>query len=218
MTGGHVHGGSASPPPAERASSSRLLVTLGGAGAVAGALIVLVFAATSPAIEAHRAERLDNAIREVLREPDRYDTMYVTGARMSGDANPDAERVYLGRDISGRPTGFAIVSGAPGFADMIEVIFGYDPTTKTLLGMKVLESKETPGLGDRIEKDTVWVAQFVGVESPLEPVRTGRGTGKPTEVDLITGATISSRTIVRIINEALERLGPALESRGGTPP
>jgi electron transport complex protein RnfG len=98
------------------------------------------------------------------------------------------------------------------------VIFGYDPTTKTLLGMKVLESKETPGLGDRIEKDTVWVAQFVGVESPLEPVRTGRGTGKPTEVDLITGATISSRTIVRIINEALERLGPALESRGGTPP
>jgi len=218
VTGGHMHGGGAPPPPGERASSGRLLVTLGGAGAVAGGLIVLVFAATSPAIEAHRAERLDNAIREVLRGPDRYDTLYVTGTQVSVDANPDAERVYLGRDASGRPTGFAIVSGAPGFADVIEVIFGYDPTTETLLGMKVLESKETPGLGDRIEKDTAWVGQFVGVVSPLEPVKAGRGTGKPTEVDLITGATISSRTVVRIINDALARLGPALDPNGGTPP
>jgi electron transport complex protein RnfG len=98
----------------------------------------------------------------------------------------------------------------PGFADVIRVIFGYDPATKRLLGMKVIESKETPGLGDKIEKDTAFVRQFASVVAPLVGVKAGAGKGDSTEVDLITGATISTRTVVRIINAALERLGPAL--------
>ena len=31
-----------------------------------------------------------------------------------------------------------------------------------VIGMKVLESKETPGLGDKIEKDSAFVAEFRG--------------------------------------------------------
>ena len=163
-------------------------------------------------VHGHRHPRIDAAIREVLRGPMRYDTLYVSGSTLTTEATVGAEPVYLGRDASGAPTGYAIVAAAPGFADVIGVIFGYDPATRTVLGMKVLESKETPGLGDRIEKDTAWVAQFVGALSPLEGVKSGRGTGKPAEIDLITGATISSRTVVRIINDALDRLGPALGS------
>jgi len=45
----------------------------------------------------------------------------------------------------------------------------------------------------------------------------GAGKGDPSEVDLITGATISSRTVVRIINNALARLGPALETGAEAP-
>lgn len=216
MTGGHVHGGGPPPTPGQ-VSPARLIATLGGVGALAGALILYVFAVTSPAIEAHRARRIDAAIREVLRGPERYDTLYVSGSTLTTEASAGAQPVYLGRDASGAATGYAIVAAAPGFADIIGVIFGYDPATETVLGMKVLESKETPGLGDRIEKDTVWVAQFVGAQSPLQGVRSGRGTGSPAEIDLITGATISSRTIVRIINDALGRLGPALSSGGAVP-
>ncbi len=217
MTGGHGHGGGPPPPP-RQVSPARLIATLGGIGALAGALILFVFAVTSPAIEAHRARRIDAAIREVLRGPERYDTLYVSGSTLTTAASVGAEPVYRGRDASGTSTGYAIVAAAPGFADVIEIIFGYDPATRTVLGMKVLESKETPGLGDRIEKDTVWVAQFVSAEVPLQGVKSGRGTGSPAEIDLITGATISSRTIVRIINDALDRLGPALGSgRAGEP-
>jgi uncharacterized protein with FMN-binding domain len=54
------------------------------------------------------------------------------------------------------------------------------------------------------------VAQFGGVATPLQGVKAGAGKGDSAEVDLITGATISSRTVVKIINTALERLGPAL--------
>lgn len=211
MTGPEVPGGGVPAAP-KRVSSGRLLATLGGAGALAGALILVVFAATAPAIESHRARRLDSAIREVLRGPARYDTLYVVNGALQSEPVAGVERVYLGRDEAGAPAGFAIEAAAPGFADVIGVIFGYDPATRNVIGMKVLESKETPGLGDRIEKDSLWVAQFGGVLAPIEGVKPGRGRGAPQELDLITGATISTKTIVKMINDALARLDPALRA------
>jgi hypothetical protein len=78
--------------------------------------------------------------------------------------------------------------------------------------MKVLENKETPGLGDKIVKDSAFVSEFVGAAAPLEGVKAGSGDGDPSEVDMITGATISSRAVIDIINARLELLGPRLES------
>jgi electron transport complex protein RnfG len=66
--------------------------------------------------------------------------------------------------------------------------------------MAVLESRETPGLGDRIYKDERFVAEFadLAVEPAVELVK-GHGEA-PHEVDAITGATISSRAVVGILN------------------
>ncbi len=57
-----------------------------------------------------------------------------------------------------------------------------------------------------------FVSQFDGAQVPLTGVKPREGTGDPHEVDMITGATISSRTVIKIINNALERMGPMLES------
>jgi len=209
-------------PQAPRVSAARLVVTLGGSGALAGALIVIAYILTLPAIEAHRAARLNAAITEVLRGPARYDTLYVVGGALRRDppagADPKTlEKIYLGHAADGSPVGYAVVAQEPGFADVVRVIFGYDPATKKLLGMKVIESKETPGLGDLIEKKKEFVSQFVGRTTPLKGVKAGAGKGDPSEVDLITGATISSRIVVRIINNALARYGPALEAGAEAP-
>jgi electron transport complex protein RnfG len=195
----------------------RMFGTLGVAGAIAGLLIVLVFGWAQPRIEAHQAEVLRSAVREVLRDPARYETLYVDGDRLAtappaGVPENAAERVYLGYDASDTPVGFAIVTVKAGFQDNIRLIFGFDPRAGALLGMKVLESKETPGLGDRIEKDSSFVAEFRGVATPLVGVKSGAGKGAADEVDMITGATISSRTIIDAINAALARLRPILEA------
>ena len=221
MNGCHVDG-AATVDAAHRVSPGRLVATLGGAGALAGALIVIAFFLTQPAIEAHRARRLNAAITEVLRGPARYDTLYVVGGALRRDPPPGKnpktlEKVYLGHAADGSPVGYAVVAQEPGFADVVRVIFGYDPATKKLLGMKVIESKETPGLGDLIEKKKEFVSQFTGRTAPLKGVKAGAGKGDPSEVDLITGATISSRTVVRIINNALARLGPALKNGAEAP-
>jgi len=57
--------------------AARFVVTLGGAGALAGVAIVAAFLWTEPRIEANRARALRAAIEEVLKQPDRYDTVYV---------------------------------------------------------------------------------------------------------------------------------------------
>jgi len=135
-------------------------------------------------------------VTEVLGGPDRYEEVTL----------PDGKVVYRGYDAAGDPVGYAIVSAIPGFQDTVRLIFGFDPKSGKLLGMKVLESKETPGLGDKIEKDEAFVGQFTGVETPI----VARRRGKSGNVDTITGATISSRAVIRIINEAIEKWGPQL--------
>jgi H+/Na+-translocating ferredoxin:NAD+ oxidoreductase subunit G len=204
----------AAPKPV---SSARLALTLGGAGALAGLLLVWVYQITQPAIQAHKAAVLRAAILEVLGDPDGYDTLYVQGGRLVAKppAGVDAaglERVWVGRHGDGSPAGFAVAAEGSGYQDVVRLIFGYDAGTHKLIGMKVLESKETPGLGDRIEKDPDFLDGFPGAEAPLEGVKAGEGRGDPHAVDTITGATISSRTVIRIINQALKRLGPALET------
>jgi electron transport complex protein RnfG len=211
---GSVHdapkGGTAPAGP----SAAKLIQTLGGLGAVAGLVIVVAYTATLPRIEANKARVLAAAIDEVLGAPARYDTLYVTGNALArtppAGADPAAlETVYLGYRADSSLIGFAVTGADPGFADVVRLIFGYDPRASRVLAMKVLEEKETPGLGDKIEKDTAFIAEFRDAIAPLKGVKRGAG-ADATEIDMITGVTISSRTVIRVINETLERLGPVL--------
>ena len=209
------------PPPPERpaTSSARLIATLATAGALAGLVIVLVFAWANPRIQEYRAKVLREAIQEVLNEPATVQTWYLVDGSLSETAAPGAdtitaEKVHMGLDAEGEPVGYAITGAEPGFQDVILVIFGYDPAADRVLAMKVLESKETPGLGDKIFKDTAFVAGFRGAAAPLAGVKKDAGSGADNEVDMITGATISSRTVIGIINHRIEALDPVLDESG----
>ncbi|HKJ93247.1 MAG TPA: FMN-binding protein [Longimicrobiales bacterium] len=195
----------------------RLWSTLAIAGALAGFAIVFVYQWANPKIVAHQAMVIHSAAQEVLKQPDHMQTLYVEGDHLSPQAPAgvdtlQADRVFLGYDGNDRPIGFAVLGEEPGFQDIIQLIFGYDPRTKQVLGMSVLDSKETPGLGDRITSDSAFIKGFAGALGPIKGVKEGSGTGDKHEVDMITGATISSTAVIRIINDRIEAVGPMLEA------
>ena len=54
---------------------------------------------------------------------------------------------------AGKLIGVAVEAMGQGYADTIHFLYGYDPINQRIIGFKVLESKETPGIGSRIETD-----------------------------------------------------------------
>lgn len=206
-------------PSQPKAQSWKLLLTLGGSGALAGLLIVLAFGWTRPRIEAYKAQMLRLAVEEVLHEPKRTDTLYLERAALTktpaatGD-RAAIERVYKGYAGDGSVLGYAITTSEPGFADQIGLLFGYDPARKRILGLKILSSKETPGLGDKIEKPA-FTGQFTNRIAPLLGVKGKAPSGDMNAVVMITGATISSRTVIREMNRAIERWQPLLDKYSG---
>ena len=52
---------------------------------------------------------------------------------------------------------------------------------------------------------------FASPATPLIPMKPGTGKGRPGEIDTITGATISSKKLIEIINHAIEEWKPFLD-------
>jgi electron transport complex protein RnfG len=205
--------------------SWRLVFTMTLAGFVSGLLIVGIYQVTLPRITANKAARLHRAVFEVVPGSSRLQPLVLAGDRLEPSPADGGAAIYAAYDSTGAFVGYAIPGEGAGFQDNIKLIYGYVPARKQIVGMRVLESRETPGLGDKIYKDPEFVNEFEGlaVEPPVALFK-GKGTGE-NEVDAITGATISSRAVVGIVNarnaEWLSKLPPPGQEpplrEGGSP-
>ena len=208
---------SGAPPIAVKdVRSWRLLTLMTVAGAIAGLLIVAAYQATLPRIERHRGQVERAAVQEVLKSPASFDTLYLHRGGLVrhlpvGTSAKGLEKVYLGHNAAGKRVGFALSATENGFQDPVTVMFGYDAAAHTLIAMKVIANKETPGLGSKIESDSAFINGFVNAAVPLEGVKKDRGKSKANDLVMITGATISSRAVIRIINDAIMRWQPVLD-------
>lgn len=190
---------------AQEAGPLRMMLTLGVAGLCSGLILVGVYIATAPRIERNRAEALEKAVFEVLPGSTSKRAFVRDGdavVAFEEEGVPKGDAVFAGFDEGGNLIGFAIPAEGSGFQDVIGLIYGFDPNSRAVIGMRVLRSLETPGLGDKIIKDQDFVSNFdaLAVDPQIEVTKKGRT--KPNEVDAISGATISSKAVVRIINES----------------
>lgn len=200
-------------PEEPEPSSLRLILTLGVAGFLSGVILVAVYLYTKPMIAQNKAEALREAIYTVLTGTTSFETFVLQGDEIvpEAEAKIDAKgeeplKAYMGLNEAGEVTGFAIPSEASGFQDIISLIFGYNPWQKTIIGMQVLDSKETPGLGDKIYKDKEFAQNFQSllVEPTIQPVKHGEKTAE-NQVVTITGATISSKAVIEILNQGIHQ-------------
>ena len=210
--------------PEPEPSSFRLIFTLGVAGFFSGLLLVITYIYTLPLIEANKTEALQKAIFKVLPGCKNYSSLELIDAQLQevvisdsqqkkGSQSTVSPKIFAGFDASGDLIGFAIPSSEPGFQDIIGAIYGYDATEEVIIGFEVLESKETPGLGDKIFKDKDFQTNFTSLSVEPEILAVKKGARKnPYEVETITGATISSKAIIRMLNNSMNEWKPVISN------
>ena len=198
-------------------SSFNMLKAMVGIGLICALLIALTYESTLPVITKNKAEAFEKAIFRVLPGITSKKAFYLDE---NGDFAPLAEGeiaeevIYAGYNDAKELVGFALEGSGQGYADILKILYGYDPISQAIIGFYVLESKETPGLGDKIEKDENFLANFKALDASVNvegtalrntivPVKNGQKK-HAWEVDGITGATISSRAIGNIIGNSTE--------------
>ena len=212
----HSHGAPAASTPDAGSSTARLLFTLAFFGALGGGILAYTYQKTLAPIRKFAGEKVEVAVKEVLGAPAKLDTLFLVGDKLSktlpqGVDVLDATKVFIGINDKGEEIGVAVEESAPGFSSDVHLMVGFNPATSALTGFKVLSQTETPGLGDKIEKDPSFMKRFVGkLANPL--TGTKNATTDPSTVQTITGATISSKAVIKVINKALGTWKPRLDA------
>ncbi len=202
-------------------SSNKMLKAMVGIGVACALLIVTSYQSTLPRIQRLREEALQKAIFKVVPNTSTAETFVFHGDGFSPQSSgQEGVKVYAAYDAQGGLSGVAIEASGQGYADVIRILYGYDPEREVIVGFHVLESKETPGLGDKIEKAEHFLANFKALDVRLSAestlinevvtVKQGQKT-QAWEVDGITGATISSRAIGDILNESAQIWMPRIQ-------
>ena len=190
-------------------SPFKLIFTLGLAGFLSGIAIIGIYETTLPTITAYKAKVLREAVFKVLPGVTQIKKFRYTEGNLQEAASKDRDddnTIYGGYNEQNVLIGYAITAEGPGFQDTIRILYGYNMEKRLVVGMEVLESRETPGLGDKIYKDADFQENFSALQVEPSVVLVKKGAKSASnEVDAITGATISSKAIVRIINKGNEK-------------
>lgn len=213
----------AAPLP-KQTSSAYMIFVMTAVATFCGLLIVSVYQVTSPAIARNQARIVEESVYEVLPLATRQVAFAVDVSNDSVVASSDGQsplpKIYAGYDDSGALVGIAVEASGRGYQDVISVLYSYSPDCSCINGFKVLEHKETPGLGDKIVTDEDFRANFEKLDATLDPatqtpahaiVTVKHGTkSEPWQIDAISGATISSKAIGKIMEASTNEMLPII--------
>ena len=106
--------------------------------------------------------------------------------------------------------GIAFPYSGSGLWGPINGIVALNPDLRTLKGITILHQEETPGLGSRIT-EAAYLDQFRGKDFSSGLKLTPPGKAKANnEIDAITGATLSPKAFLDILNANLRAALPAI--------
>ncbi len=207
-------------------SSLYMIAMMGAVSTICGLIIVTADIVTAETIRENLAQITREAVNEVLPGTD---------VQVGYWADPATGELKLVEEASNtEPSLFACFRKAPdgaleflgvvcqatgkGYGGTLKALYAWSPEKKAITGFKVLESKETPGLGDKILTDPAFHANFDGLaaapapdgkslEHSIETVKSGTKT-QPWQVDAISGATVSSRAVGDMLNRSAAEVVP----------
>lgn len=178
-------------------------VTLAVFAALTTALTAVVNELTKSTIAQQSAlqqkQLFDQVIPPEVYDNDPRQSCFVVNAPQLGSGE---HRLFVVRKGE-QPTGVIMEATAPdGYSGAIQLLVGAD-FTGTVLGTRVTEHHETPGLGDKIElRISNWITGFAGqhIASANDTRWAVKKDGG--QFDQFTGATITPRAIVNAVKRA----------------
>ena len=183
----------------------KLTVTLFVTCVVVAALLGLVDNVTREKIAAINWENTVAAMKAVVADPDATtfsdaleNTEAMSAAALAGGGTLDS--VYEVQ-VGGASAGYAIKVVASGSQGNIEMMVGVDGEG-AVTGVSIVDNAETAGIGSKVmENQNGVLDQFIGRSAADGTLAVG------TNVDAITGATVSSKGVTAGVNAALAVAG-----------
>lgn len=181
---------------------------LGGVAALTAGLIASIWLQTEPLIEASvraaEARQLEEIFPPASHSNDLLDDSFIVPANTSllELRKPrQGYRVRQGNDVVGV---ILPATARDGYSGDIELLVGIRKDG-SVAGVRVVGHRETPGLGDGIERrKSAWILSF-NDQSLLQPVTSDWQVRKDGGVfDQFTGATITPRAVVNAVRKTLE--------------
>ena len=160
---------------------------------LSGLMLSLVWRSSRDRIAANARRAKEDAIGSVL-----------PGGRVI-EKSRSGQKYWL---VEGR--GYAFEAKGMGFQDEVSCIIGVDTDFNSITGSVVLKCLETPGLGGEIVKDK-FLSQFKGSVPPFEVVK--ETPSDPSEIEAVTGATISSTVMVDMINSRFRQMKAVIQGQ-----
>ncbi|MFT5575077.1 MAG: electron transport complex protein RnfG [Bermanella sp.] len=188
-------------------SISKNSVLLGIFATVTTAIIAGTYLSSRDLIKANIRAAEEKALLQIIPE-DRHDnsmlddTVAVDNTRLLGLR--EAKAIYLA-SLEGKFIGAILpATTREGYTGDIDMIVGVN-RDGSLAGVRILQHRETPGLGDAVDrKKSDWVEGFVG-KSIGNPQAGGWTVKKDGGVfDQFTGATITPRAVTKTVFQALQ--------------
>lgn len=175
---------------------AKLILVLAVISVGAGLFLALTYTYTIPYIEANAAQDQEIAILETL-----------PGAVSYKQLGEDDFPIFVGLDSGGNEVGFSYIAEGGGFQGIISMMVGVDPKEEKITGIKILTHSETPGLGARIGEPS-FQSQFAQKSINDNFV-------VKEDVDGVTGATVSSKSVSAILKQSLPLAMEHYEVSGG---
>ena len=182
---------------AKKDSIWRLVIVLTCISLLAALALTGVYALTKGPIELGQKEKKEKALQAVL--PDYQgavrDTLIV-------DADNEEIPVHLAIGKDGELCGAGIETYTKkAFAGRFDLMVGFD-ADGAIVNTEVIKAGETPGLGDKINKDKSDFAMQFNHQNPADFKLVVKKDGG--DVDAITAATISSRAYCDAVQRAYD--------------
>jgi len=203
-------------------SAWRLVSTLTVVALLSGILVVLVYQYTKPIIAENKRLAIERAIFKIFPDAKSSLTFRIEDSRVVPvDAHTTSGTIiHAVYDRSGQLLGITLEAAALGYQDEVRILYGFDPASQCIIGFQVLKTAETPGLGSKVSTDADFQANFHCLEAQVDiqdgrlrhAIRTVKHGSKqhPWEIDAISGATITSKAVGRMLNDSGQRLLPVI--------